>query len=491
MPVTRQQIMRLNVEFEKTGNIERASMMAGMCRQIGSKYLKGGQEKRRAPRDRTWRTRQSPFEVDWPLVAEKLDLAPGLEAMELFEWLRAQRPGKYPDGQLRSFQREVRKWRALKGPDQEVYFAQVHHPGEKMATDFTWMNELSITLAGVKFNHLICHCVLTWSNWECGTVCQSESLPALKEGIQEALFRLGHVPKELWTDNSTAATHEVADGKRGFNPRYLELMKHFGMTPRTINIGKGHENGDVESLNGKFKKRVEQHLLLRGHRDFATMAAYKTFLNQVFNKANDGRRQKLQEELLTMRKLKVEKLPEYEDLEVRVTNWSTVNIKKSLYSVPSRLIGNKVRARVYEDRVEIRYQDVLQLTMPRLKNADHRIDYRHIIRSLVRKPGAFENYRFKNELFPTMNFRRAYDALLSSCSERVANIEYLRILNHAAENLEEDIDEALDLILACKEVPRWTRVIELVPERRCEVPLVNLPPVDLGEYDALLNGGEA
>lgn len=476
--------------FEKTGVIEKSSMVAGMCRQTGSKYLKSGKDPTIGPPVRTWRTRMNSFESDWLVVAEKLGDAPGLEAKELFEWLQGLRPGKYQEGQLRSFQREVRKWRALDGPDREVIFPQVHHPGEKMATDFTWMNELEITLGGEKFDHMVCHCVLTWSNWECSTICHSESLLALKQGVQEALFRLGHVPKEHWTDNSTAATHEVKDEKRAFNQKYLDLMNHFGMAPRTINIGKGHENGDVESLNGKLKKRVLQHLLMRGHRDFANLEEYRAFLELVIKKANDGRRVKLEEELRAMRELKVEKLPEYEEMEVQVMSWSTVNIKRILYSVPSRLIGEKVRARVYENRVDISYRDVHQLTMPRLtRTSGHRIDYRHIIGSLLKKPGAFENYRFKEDLFPTMNFRRAYDALLSAYTERTANLEYLRILDHAAKNLEEEVDEALGLILACKDIPRWTRVLDLVPQRKCEVPVVHLPPVDLREYDALLTGG--
>jgi hypothetical protein len=480
------------VEFEKTGNIEKSSMLTGMCRQTGSKHLANDGKLDVNGPIRAWRTRKSPFETDWSLVAEKLELAPELEGKALFEWLIEERPGKYHDGQLRSFQRETRKWRALNGEGQEVYFPQVHHPGEKMATDFTWMNELEITIAGVKFDHMICHSVLTWSNWECGTVCHSESLLALKEGIQKALFRLGHVPKEHWTDNSTAATHELSEGgKRGFNEKYVRLMAHFGMTPRTINIGKGNENGDVESANGKLKKRAKQHLLLRGHRDFASLPEYKEFLENVFKKANDGRREKLTEELRAMRELKVEKLPEYEEMEVRVTSWSTVNIKRNLYSVPSRLIGEHVRARVYEDRLEISFRGVLQLATRRLVGEScHRIEYRHIIKSLVRKPGAFENYRYKEELFPTLNFRRAYDALLSACSERTANLEYLRILNQAADNMEDEIDEALGLLLECKEVPRWIRVTELVPERKCAVPQINLPPVDLREYDRLLTGGE-
>ncbi|BAH73439.1 putative transposase (plasmid) [Solidesulfovibrio magneticus RS-1] len=77
--------------------------------------------------------------------------------------------------------------------------------------------------------------------------CHSESLAALKRGVQEALFRLGHAPKFHQTDNSTAATHDLTSGKRDFNAEYLDIMNHFGMIPRTIAVGEKEQNGDVET----------------------------------------------------------------------------------------------------------------------------------------------------------------------------------------------------------------------------------------------------
>jgi len=156
-----------------------------------------------------------------------------------------------------------------------------HSTSEAAQTDFTWATELGVTIAGVLFEHKLCHLVLPYSNWAWATVCRSESLPALRHGVQEALFRLGKRPVWHQTDNSTAATHDVPSGKRAFNDNYVKLMKHLGMKPRTIGIGKSNQNGDVEAMNGALKRRLKQHLLLRGSSDFASVETYEAWLAGV------------------------------------------------------------------------------------------------------------------------------------------------------------------------------------------------------------------
>jgi len=496
MAATNEQVRLLKMVYEQTGNVQTASAKAGMCRQTGSKYVKQDKLPSELKRDRTWRTRQDPFGEDWPTITAMLEDAPELEAKALFEWLCDERPDAYSPGQVRTFQRRVREWQALNGPGKEVYFPQVHEPGRRMSTDFTWMNSLEITIGRRPFPHKLCHCVLTYSNWEWGTICFSESLLALRQGIQNALFRLGRVPAEHWTDHSTAATHEPSQeddsGSRVFNARYADMMGHFGMKPFTIQVGKAHENGDVESLNGVLKRRLEQHLLLRGHRDFESVEAYEAFLHEVLDRANRRRQQRLTEELAAMRLLRVDRLPEFDVSDPKVTSWSTISVARNTYSVPSRLIGEKLKVKCYEDRVDAFFHGVLQMSTPRLPGrGGHRINYRHIIGWLVRKPGAFRNYRYHEDLFPTLNFRVAYDRLREACSDRVADIEYLRVLKHAARTMECQVDKALAMLCARGIVPRWNTVLELCPEPRVCVPVVMVPPVDLSQYDLLLVGGEA
>jgi hypothetical protein len=329
--------------------------------------------------------------------------------------------------------------------------------------------------------------VLPYSNWEWVTVCQSESLAALRRGVQEAVFRLGRVPRWHQTDNSTAATHDLATGKRGFNEEYLALMRHLGMEPRTIGIGECHQNGDTEALHGVFKRRVEQHLLLRGSRDFETAVAYEGWLQGITGRANRLRERRVREELEAMRPLVVARLPEWSEVKVLVTIWSTMRVKRNTYSVPSRLIGEEVRVRVYDERLEVYYGGRHQLTVERLQGSGkHRIDYRHVIWSLVKKPWAFPRYRYREEMFPSLSFRRAYDALVEELPERQADIEYLRILHLAASTMESDVEAAVDLCLEEGRVPRADVVKELVVPATPEVPEMEVPQVDLGAYDALL-----
>lgn len=488
-------VRKLMEEYQKTGKVYKAALRADMDRKTAQKYLKKGKVPSQMPVEHMWRTRQDAFTEHWEEVRSMLKDAPELEAKALFEWLCERYPDVYQEGQLRTFQRRVGRWRVLEGPDQEVYFPQEHEPGVKMETDFTSMNSLKITICREAFPHLACHSVLTYSNWEWGKVCQSESMLALKQGLQATLLRLGRIPREHWTDHSTAATHVIGgeEGEnRGFNQKYLDLMEHFRIEPRTIQVRAPHENGDVESGHGVFKRRVKQHLLLRGSSDFDCFDAYTAFLNQIMEKANMARRERLNEELSVMRLLDVRLLPEYFEEVPRVTSWSTVRVNRNTYSVPSRLKGRKVKARVYEDRVEIYCHGVKQMTMPRLLGEDkHAVNYRHVIKSLVRKPGAFRHYKYRTDMFPTEAFRWAYDALCAACSDRQADREYLRILKHAAETMESRVEAALLQLRHMESVPRWDKVLELAPGPRPQVPEMAPLKVNLVEYDRLLDRKEA
>jgi transposase len=482
-------------EYQKTGNLSKAAMRADMDRKTAGKYLKSGKLPAQMNVPHTWRTRPDPFAQHWGEVEPLLKQSPELEAKVLFEWLCEQYPESYQEGQLRTFQRKVSKWRALEGPDQEIFFPQKHQPGVKMQTDFTWMNELGVTIAGERFDHLLCHNVLTYSNWEWASICQSESLLALRRGLQAALARLGRLPKEHWTDHSTAATHSIREsgkGARKFNPSYLALMAHYELEPRTIQVGKPNENGDVESAHGVLKRRVKQHLLLRGHRDFGCLEEYQAFLEKLFERANRLRQKRLAEELGVMRELSMKMLPEYAVESSRVSSWSTVQLDRNTYSVPSRLKGRKVQARIFADHIEVYCHRVFQLSTARLRGeCHHAINYRHVIGWLLRKPGAFRQYRYRADLFPSEVFYWAYEALEQGCSPRTADLEYLRVLHHAAQTMETQVEQALLEVKARGILPRYQAVLEFAPCPRPEPP--DLPPLEanLAEYDSLLSLKEA
>ena len=479
-------------EFRKTGKVEASALKAGMSRNTATKYLNGGKLPSELKKPRTWRTREDPFEEDWPEIAQRLKDAPELEAKALFEDLLTRYHDRYHLGQLRTFQRRVKQWRAGEGPDREVFFPQEHRPGEAMQTDFTWATKLGITVGGTPFAHMLCHPVLPYSNWEWVTVCRSESLSALKRGVQEAVFRLGRIPTYHQTDNSTAATHNLTSGKRIFNDDYVAFMDHLGMEPRTIAIGKKHQNGDVESLNGALKRRLKQHLILRGNTDFDSVQDYESWLWEAMDKTNRLRTKRFNEDLAAMSPLMASRAPEFREKDIRVTARSTINVNYNVYSVPSRLIGEMVRVRIYDDRLEVYYGGKLQLTMERLLGrGGHAIDYRHIIWSLVRKPGAFARYKYQEDLFPGLTFRRAYDRLCEAHSEHKASLEYLRILHLAASTVQSEVEAALDLVIEEGSLTSMEQIKTLVERATfSEPPQMEAPKVDLVSYDQLLSSGQ-
>ena len=487
MTVTDAQLRKLMEEKNKYGKVGLAALRAGMDRGTASKYLELGKFPSESKAERIWRTRIDPFDEDWPAIAAQLRDAPELEGKALFEYLLSHHPDKYEPGQVRTFQRRVKQWRAQEGPDKEVFFAQAHRPGEAMQTDFTSGNELGVTIGGVLFEHMLAHSVLPYSNWQWATTCRSESLLAVKRQIQQVAFKLGRLPTYHQTDNTTAATHNLSSGKRDFNDDYVKVVEHFGMKPRTIAVGAKEQNGDIEAQNGVLKRRLKQHLLLRGSRDFESEAVYEKWVQDVCEQANQLRTKKVAEELAMMHVVKVARLLEYTEEKTTVSGWSTIRVKHNSYSVPSRLIGEAVTLRVYEGRLEIWYGGKHQLTIERLLGRNkHRIDYRHIIWSLVRKPGAFARYKYREELFPSLAFRRAYDALTQALSEWDADVSYLRLLHLAASTMEAELEAALTLLLENGTVPKIERVKALVSPSVPDLPQIAAYQVDLGDYDALL-----
>jgi hypothetical protein len=474
-------------EMQKHGAIGLAAMRAGMDRKTARRYVRLGQLPSEVRKPHTWRTREDPFTADWPALAAMLAEAPELEARTLLDHLMEQKPDAYSPGQLRTLQRRVRAWRAQHGPDREVFFPQAHRPGEAMQTDFTHATELGVTIAGELFVHQFCHSVLPYSNWEWATLCYSESMAALRRGVQSTLFRLGRVPDVHQTDNSTAATHDLRTGKRGFNEEYVALMAHLGLQPRTIGIGEKEQNGDIEASHRVLKARLVQHLLLRGSRDFESVEQYEQWLWEKLDAANRLRHAKLTQELAVMRVLRVARLPEHHEESAVVTSWSTIRVKRNTYSVPSRLIGETVRVQVSEQRLSVYHGGVLQIEVDRLRGeGGHRINYRHVIWSLVQKPGAFARYRYREELFPSLTFRRAYDSLTAQLDGWTADREYLRILHLAASTMEHTVEQALEEVLEAGQCPEVDTIKQRVAPETITVPVVEIPAVDLTSYDHLL-----
>jgi len=489
--ITNKQYQRLMSEYKKTGKVVVSAMKADVHPQTAHKYVEAAQPPGELQAKHTWRTRPDPVAGIWERAEQMLSQAPELEAKELFEYLCAMY-GSEAGGAgmaLRTFQRRVLAWRLQHGPDKEVFFAQEHLPGRVMQLDWTNANELGVTIAGRPLEHLLCHSVLPYSNWEWASRCQSESLLSLRHGLQASLQQLGAAPERLQIDNSSAATHRVGSGGREFNPDFLSLVQHYGMKPQTIGIDCPDQNGDVEAQNGHLKRRLTQHLLLRGYRDFETVAAYDAFVVKVLDKANDPRRTRLAEEFKVMRPLPPTRLSEYDELSCRVSQHSTIRVKKVTYSVPARLIGQEVQVEVYEGHLKILHGRELLLELARATgDRGVKIDYRHLIGHLLRKPGAFTHYVHREEFFPDSSFRLAYDRLVSDHGLRAGQIEYLHLLKLASELGESAISALVSEWAGPSRAGRWRaadlrRYLNLDAGARW--PEMTLEP-ELSGYDALL-----
>jgi hypothetical protein len=490
--VTDGQVRKLFRELAAGTTLAHAARRAGMDEKTARTYRASGTLPTERKKPRLYRTRPDPFVEVWPQVAERLQAEPRLRAKTLFDWVRAEHPGRFTDGQRRTFERRVQSWRALTGPGREVVFRQVHAAGDLAASDFTSMTALGVTIAGQPFDHLVYHFVLTDSNWESVSVCASESFEALSEGLQNAFWELGGVPRRHRSDSLSAAVNNLS-AKREFQTRYHDLLEHYGVRGERINVRQPHENGDSESSHGHFKTAVDQALLMRGSRDFASREEYVAFLRGVVATRNAGRGTRLAEELAALRPLPAERLSSWLRLSCRVDSGSLIHIHRNVYSVHSRLIGHEVEARLYADRVEVWYAGACVDTLPRLVGRDrHAVHYRHIIDRLVRKPGAFANYRYRDDLFPNSRFRLAHDRLRDESGDRVGTKEYLRLLQHAARDSEVAVDDALRVLLS-SDTPLSAEAVIALARRHAELPAptdVTVDPPDLRAFDALLSDME-
>jgi len=491
--VTDEQVRLLRQKRMKGKSQESAAAAAGMSVRTARKWESGALPST-SKQPRAWRTRRDPFEGVWgeeivPLLVRDEDRV--LQATTLLELLDGRYPGRFGAGQLRTLQRRIRDWRAVAGPEREVYFEQTHPPGREAQLDFTHGTELGVRVAGEAFDHLLFEFVLCFSGWRWVNLAFGETFEALVDGLQGALWELGGVPEIARSDNLSAATHELKrSGGRALNERFAGVLAHYGLHSTRIHPGRSHENGVVEQAHHRLKSALAQALVIRGSRDFETVEQYVAFVQEVVERLNRPSLTRLAEEREHLRALPASRVPGYTVYRVKVRKWSTIRISNKTYSVPSRLRGHEVEVRQYANEIEVLYQGQCVERMPRLRGGrEHRIDYRHVIWSLVRKPGAFARYRYREELFPTPAFREAYDALCRFRGER-ADVDYVRTLHLAASTLECTVEQALRELLEGRAPFEYATIRERAAPAKPEVPELTTPEVpDLRVYDALLAEG--
>jgi len=458
--ITRQQV-GLYMKGRAEGQSQaQAAAKAGVSER-SARRVEGGDVSVLSGQERHWRTRQDPFAGVWESeIVPLLEAQPQLTATTLFEALQERYPERYGNGKKRTFQRRVTRWKALYGPEREVMFRQVQEPGRQGLSDFTELKELVVTIAGSVLDHRLYHFRLAYSGWSyVSVVLGGESFTALAEGLQAALWRLGGAPREHRTDSLSAAYRNLtADDQADLTARYEQLCAHYGMVPTRNNRGVSHENGAVESPHGHLKGRLAQALLLRDSADFASLADYRTWLDALVVRFNRRCGEALAIEREHLQALPPQRTTDYSEQVVRVTTSSTIEVQRVLYTVPSRLIGERLRVHLYDDRIEAFLGAAPAVTLPRLHaRAPARarcIDYRHVIAALVRKPQAFRAAQWRDELLPTPAYHAIWQHLDTHLEARAACKHIVGILAVAAQG---DCEHALgDYLLerfAAAEIP--------------------------------------
>lgn len=446
--------------------------------------------------ERHWRTRKDPFEGVWetelrPLLEEHATL----QAKTLLEVLQERYPGRYPDALPRTLQRRIKQWRALNGPDKEVMFRQQHPPGRLGLSDFTQLKGVVITIGGQPLVHRLYHFRLVFSGWRfVKVILGGESFTALAEGLQTALRRLGGAPQEHRTDSLAAAFKNLkVEDRDDLTQRYEALCAHYGMRPSRNNRGQGHENGAIESPHGHLKRALVQGLLVRGSNEFDSVASYQCWLQDRVDQHNRRCQDKLEAERPWLGSLPRSNTVDYTELFVRVTSSSTLQVRLMVYTVPSRLIGERLRVHLYDDRLECYLGTAHALTLPRVyaaqgKRRGRRVDYRHVIGALKKKPMAFYRSKLRDDLLPSPTYRRIWRLLDARLSERAACKLMVGALALAAE---QDCEPALgQYLLQALEAGALPTRVELqqrfgVPPSAPQSPCIEQHPL-LG-YDQLLS----
>ncbi|BCD99512.1 IS21 family transposase [Marinagarivorans cellulosilyticus] len=471
-------------------NQEAAAAKAGISARSGRR-IESALTTPRPKNDRDWRTREDPLEAVWETELEPLLRAePALTGTTLLEYLEEHYPTHYDQRVLRTLQRRVKQWKALHGPDKTVIFRQQAEAGRQGFSDFTHPDS-AITIAGEPFKHLLYQFRLAYSGWRSVTVIQGgESFAALSTGLQRALQQAGGCPIEHRTDSLSAARNNQQNQWTG---AYDDLCAHYNMTPTRNNLGESHENGIVECANGSLKRRISQQLKLRGSHDFDSIESYQRFIDKIYERLNRRSHSRFQEEKPTLQGLPKQQTANYQTLSLKVTRSSTIEVRRVVYSVPSRLIGERVQVRLYHDKLAIYVGQQCAITLTRVypghKDARaKRIDYKHLIHSLAAKPQAFRYSQIRDDILPDDNYKQLWQYADEALESREACKWMVTVLRLACEyDAEKQLGEEL---LSEAKVGKFASIKTLQDRFFCPsqvVPELQAKQHDLQSYDALLS----
>lgn len=483
----------------KGHNQQVASAKAGISERSGRRIEKG-EISQDGKTIRHWRTRKDPFKNVWeseivPMLEQNFKLQP----LTLFEYFAKKYPEDFQNSKLRTFQRRVKKWKSLNGSGKEVMFLQKKIPGRMGLSDFTKLKKVTVTINGKPLKHLLYHFRLIYSGWcHVKVILGGESFTALSEGLQDAFWRLGGVPIEHRTDSLAAAFKNISkDAKEDVTRRYKELFSHYDLIPTRNNRGKGHENGGVESPHGHLKNRMKQALLLRDSVDFESVTAYQQWIDIIVKGINTRNADKVAEERKHLKELPLQRTVEYTEKVVGVTTTSTILVKRVIYTVPSRLIGEKLRLHIYHDRIEAYLGTTYVITLPRHFAANNNrrarcVDYRHVISSLERKPQAFRYSQLRDELLPSDTYRYIWEQLDQNLDPRAACKAIVGILSLANKtDRETELGDYIFGKMANNCIPKLHELQKKFNKNKGVIPEIDVLIVSGKDYNIFLSSDSA
>jgi len=424
-----------------------AAAKVGISVRSGRTIEKNQHHTFNAKKMRAYKTRKSPIDAVWESdLLPMLKKDPALQPKTLLIYLQRtylndDREPLYTNSVERTLQRNVARWHALNGTPKDVIFPQNHIPGVQALSDFTHFKNVKITIKGKHFKHMFYHFRLVYSKWSYLKVIQSgESMQALSEGVQEALFALGGVPQEHRTDSLSAAFKNISkETQADLTANYEQFCEYYNMTPTRNNKGVKHENGSVESSHGHLKNRISQELILRASNDFESSAEYEKWIHDIVKSSNKRNCKNLSKELQALQKLPRYKTDDYDIKSVKVSNLSIIIIRNVRYSVPSNLSGHTITLHIYQNKINAYLGNVLVFSFDRKypdkaqKTITYAINYKHVIHSLIQKPAAFRRCKYRDELFPNDNFRSIWNYLNKTEGIKIAPKLLLRLLKLAAD----------------------------------------------------------
>lgn len=490
--LTNQQV-KLYMDYRKKGGTQAsAAAKAGISERTARSLERGS---RSEVTKRCWRTRKDIFEKVWASdIVPKLEQCPALSALTCLEYLQERYPGEYPDKCLRTLQRRVKAWRAQHGPEKDVIFRQEYSPGVQGLSDFTTLKGVEITIEGKPLKHILYHFRLRYSGWShMKVVLGGESYTALAEGLQEAFWRLGGVPQEHRTDSLAAAYKNLDDqAKADVTERYAQFCEHYGIKPTRNNKGRSHENGAIESPHGHVKRRIEQALMLRDSCDFESVSKYQAFIDKAVCQHNRRNAKALEVERPALQTLPENKTSDYTEVSVKVTSSSTICVRHSTYTVPSRLIGEHLRIHLFDDRLQCYVGARHVASLERVFSSKRRarnVDYRHVYSSLVKKPGAFRHSALKEDLLPTPAYKQIWQSADAKLESQMACRYIVGCLALAAKfDCETELSDYILTALAQDELPSLSDLQNRFSAQTLTPAPIEVNQHTLADYDQL--GGE-